>query len=130
MKILAAAAFVLASLALSAPARADPPELVDQVSQASVSLSGHTATICARGTVPTGGYSRPTLRPARRAGHNGVYDFDFTAVRPEGMATQMVSQISAAFTWTGAPADLKGVRVRGMNGAAIAMLGAGGGCGG
>ena len=88
----------------------------------------HAVTVCAKGAVPTGGYSRPSLRPVGRAGHGGVYDLDFTAVRPEGIATQMVSPISATFTWNEPPADLKGVRVRGMNSAAVAMLDQGGGC--
>lgn len=119
----------LCVLAVSAPARADAPELINEVEAASVSLTApHTVTVCARGTVTTGGWTGARITPARRIGHAGVYDLDFTAVKPRGLATQMISPISAKFVWAGAPADLKGVRVRGLRGSAIAMLGGDGAC--
>ena len=126
-------ALVLAIATLiSAPAAAlaQQAELVGEVTSASVWMTGpHTVTVCARGTVPTGGWREPQIRPAPRATvHAGIYDLDFTAVRPSGLATQMVSPITATFVWRSAPADLKGVRVRGLQSAALAYLGQDGGC--
>ena len=121
-----AAALVLIA---AAPARADPPQPIDEVEAASVSRTGpDTVTVCARGTVTTGGWTHPAIVPVRRIGHAGVYDLDFTALKPQGLATQMISPVTARFVWRGAPADLKGVRVRGERGSAIAMLGDGGAC--
>ena len=128
MKRLTVAASLLL-LACAAPARADPPQLISDVETASVSRTGpDTVVVCARGTVTTGGWTRPGIVVVRRISHNGVYDLDFTAVKPEGMATQMISPISVRFVWTGSAADLKGVRVRGERSAALADLGQGGGC--
>jgi hypothetical protein len=129
MKTFAPAVALLLIMAIGTVARADPPELVDQVRSASFSRGDdHAVTVCARGVVMTGGYSHPTLTPARRVGHAGVYDLDFTAMRPEGIHTDMVSEIAARFVWRDAPADLKGVRVRGLKSSAIATPGAAGAC--
>jgi hypothetical protein len=128
VKTLALAAAV-AILAAAASARAGPPQLINAVEAASVSLTGpRTLTVCARGTVTTGGWSRPAITPALGGGRGGVYALDFTAVKPEGLATQMVSPIAASFVWRGAPADLKAVRVRGLRGSAVAELGPAGAC--
>lgn len=111
--------------ATAAPAFAEPPELVGEVTSATVRAAGPGAVeVCAEATVPTGGWTHAEIRPAPAATvHRGVYDLDFTAVRPTGLATQMVSHIRACFTWQGTPAGLKGVRVRGESAAALAMLG-------
>jgi hypothetical protein len=115
-------AFALMSAAL--PAEAQSPELVGEVDSATVRAAGPGAVeVCAQATVPTGGWTQQQIRPAPGATvHRGVYDLDFTAVRPTGLATQMVSHIRACFTWRGAPAGLKGVRVRGERAAALALL--------
>jgi hypothetical protein len=116
----------LALAGVAAPALADAPELIAEVSSATVRPAGPGAVeVCARGTVPTGGWTGAEIAPAPGAPRHGqVYDLDFTAVRPGGMASQIVSPITACFVWRGAPAGLKGVRVRGERAAALAMLGA------
>ncbi len=42
---------------------------------------------------------------------DGIYEFDFTAIRPLGMTLPQMSAISASHTLTAPPADLRGVRV-------------------
>jgi hypothetical protein len=119
---------LLLSVATGLPTGAVAAERVDQVRVATARVAGpRTLEICAAGTVLTGGYTRPTLARAK-ASRAGVYDFTFTAVRPTGFATQMVSPISATFTWRNYPTGLKGVRVMGAHGAVTAMLGAGRDC--
>jgi hypothetical protein len=128
MKTIALSTFLALTLC-AAPARAYPPQLIREVDAASVTRTGpDTVVVCARGTVTTGGWTGARLTAVRRTGRAGVYDLDFTAVKPEGMATQMISPIMARLVWTDAPADLRGVKVNGLSGSALATLSGEGGC--
>jgi hypothetical protein len=66
-------------------------------------------SITARGMTRTGGWTNPQLRP-RGDAKGGVYEFDFIAKPPEGLATQMVSPITATLRMK-KPADFRSVRV-------------------
>lgn len=71
--------------------------------------------INATGQVPTGGWSGAKLTPreAKAAPKDGVYEFELTAVRPDGIVTQVISKVKATYTWEKVPADLKGVKILG-----------------
>lgn len=78
-----------------------------------VTKEGGSITITAKGVVPTGGWSNAELAqyiyinpPA-----DGIYSFDFTAKKPTGIVTQVISPIEAQFVWKNFTADLKAVRV-------------------
>ena len=72
-------------------------------------------TINATGQVPTGGWTGAKLSPrkAAKAPADGVYEFDLTAVRPDGIVTQVISKVKASHTWENPPADLKAVKIYG-----------------
>jgi hypothetical protein len=74
-----------------------------------------TLTVVATGQVPTGGWSGAKLTPRKttEAPKDGVYEFDLTAVRPDGIVTQVISKVKAEYKWENPPADLKGVKVYG-----------------
>jgi hypothetical protein len=75
-----------------------------------------TLTITAIGQVPTGGWKDAKLTPRKTkdAPKDGIYEFDMTAVRPTGIVTQIVSKVTAKYTWQSPPADLKGIKVYGV----------------
>src|SRR5690349_20524874 len=70
-------------------------------------------TITATGQVTTGGWmnAKLALRPTKTPPKDGIYEFELTAVAPEGFATQALSKITAIEKWQNPPADMKGVRV-------------------
>lgn len=72
-------------------------------------------TVTAIGQVPTGGWKDAKLTPRKYkdAPKDGIYEFDLTAVRPEGFVTQVISKVTAKYTWENPPADLKGIKVYG-----------------
>ena len=74
-----------------------------------------TLTITAVGQVPTGGWSGAKLTPrkTKEAPKDGIYEFDLTAVRPDGIVTQVISKVTAKYEWENPPADLKGVKIYG-----------------
>jgi hypothetical protein len=72
--------------------------------------------VTANGEVPTGGWTSPALR--RRtyvaAPADSIWEYDFFATPPAGMATQVITPISAEDTWADYPAQsLAGLRVYG-----------------
>ena len=69
--------------------------------------------IDASGTVNTGGWTGPELRPVDhgKASSDGVYDFAFVAEPPEGPATQALSPIQATYTAEDPPENLRAIRV-------------------
>lgn len=72
--------------------------------------------VTANGEVPTGGWSGAALR--RRtyvtAPVDSIWDYDFFATAPAGMATQVITPISADDMWADYPAQsLVGIRVYG-----------------
>jgi hypothetical protein len=72
-------------------------------------------TVEATGQVPTGGWADAKLTPkeAKTAPKDGIYELDLTAVRPTGIVPQVISKVTATYTWDNPPADLKGVKVNG-----------------
>jgi len=132
MKIVARMICMAASAALAvggtaAEAKAMAPKLVMKVNAASVMVvkSAHGLRICAVGTVPTAGWTKPTLRPLVyvHAPTDGIYDFDFEATPPSGIVIQRLSIVRAFKVWPNAPKGVKGVRIHGANNAVVAMLG-------
>ncbi len=81
--------------------KSDPPQLV----------------VDAGGEVPTGGWTNPLLTPRTYVTPpaDGIWEYDFTAIRPTGMVTQVLTPIAASHTWPDYPATtLKGIRVYGV----------------
>jgi len=73
-------------------------------------------TIVANGEVPTAAWTGATLR--RRvyvtAPVDSIWEYDFVATPPSGMAAQMITPITAQDTWADFPAQsVVGVRVYG-----------------
>src|SRR5262245_57379358 len=68
-----------------------------------------TLTVTAVGQVPTGGWKDAKLvrREAKEAPKDGIYEYDITAVRPDGFVTQVISKVTAKDVWENPPADLK-----------------------
>jgi hypothetical protein len=112
--------------ALNAKPAPAPQKLVIRVRGASVMVikTPHSVKICARASVPTSGWTNPQLRPVIyvQAPPNGIYDFDFVATPPSGIAAQVITPIQAVRIWTPYPAGLHGVRVKGANGSVVGML--------
>ena len=108
-----------------APAPA-PQKLVIRVRGASVMVikTPHSVKICARASVPTSGWTNPRLRPVIyvQAPPNGIYDFDFVATPPRGIAAQVITPIQAVRIWTPYPTGLHGVRVKGAGNSVVALL--------
>jgi len=80
--------------------------------------------ITAHGTARTPGYTDPELveiiyitPPA-----DGIYDYDFVAVPPGGIVTQVLTPIDASTERRPLPPELKGVRVRSATNSVVAML--------
>ena len=80
--------------------------------------------ITASGTVPTGGWSNPELTPFIniQAPSDGIYDFDFRADPPTGLAPEVISSIHADYVWDNFPKKLKGVRVNASQNSQTALL--------
>ena len=93
------------------------PEIVREVTDVSVSYLESQPpflVVQAKGNVSTGGWSNPTLTrlvyvmpPA-----DGIQEYEFRATPPSGIATEVISPVSASDRWHG-PADwVRGVRVK------------------
>ena len=76
-------------------------------------------TVTAEGEVPTGGWTSPRLnrRVYITAPADSIVEYDFIAIPPSGMATQVLTPISAEDTWAEYPAQqIVGVRIYGEGG--------------
>ncbi len=80
--------------------------------------------IVASGNVPAEGWSNPTLVPYIyiQPPPDGIYDFDFFADPPEGVAAQVISPIEAVHVWKSFPEGLKGVRIHASQNSKTALL--------
>ena len=71
--------------------------------------------VTANGEVPTGGWTGAALR--RRtyvtAPADSIWEYDFFATPPAGMATQVITAISAEDMWADFPQSIIGIRVYG-----------------
>lgn len=72
--------------------------------------------ITARGIVPSGGWSDVKLTPKKsdKAPMDGVYEFEMTAVPPDGPATQALQEVKATYRWEKPAADVKGLKIFGV----------------
>jgi hypothetical protein len=80
--------------------------------------------ISVSGTVSSRGWSYPQLVPSVyiKAPPDGIYDFDFVATPPDGVAAQVITPIGATYTWQTLPQNLKGVRVHAATNCQVALL--------
>jgi hypothetical protein len=76
------------------------------------------------GTVRTGGWKDAELIPYVyvQAPPDGIYDYDFVAVRPDGPATQAITPIEANYTLKNIPDNLKGVKIHASTNSLVALL--------
>jgi hypothetical protein len=72
--------------------------------------------VTATGQVPTGGWSDAKLkrRDYEKPPKDGIYEYDLTAVPPDGIATQVISKVTAKDSWKDPPKDMKGIKVYGV----------------
>ncbi|MCI0357748.1 MAG: hypothetical protein L0211_04580 [Planctomycetaceae bacterium] len=102
------------------------PVTIKKVVSAKLEVSQGTLTVTAVGEVPTGGYTQPTLIRVTyfRQPDDGIQDYMFRAVPPDGVAAQVISQVTATDKWPALPKKwLKGVRIHGAgNGVLVKML--------
>lgn len=73
--------------------------------------------ITAKAEVPTGGWTKPVLvaRTYFRPPADGIYEYDLSAVPPDGFATQVISTVTATLKVENPPAEMKGVKVYGVD---------------
>ena len=114
------AAVALAGMtALAAQKEKPKGEVLKTVIDATAAFDkdGKVLTVTATGQVPTGGWTgaKLTRREAKEAPKDGVYEFDLTAVRPDGIVTQVISKVTATEKWENPPADLKAVKINGAD---------------
>lgn len=71
--------------------------------------------VTANGEVPTGGWTGAALnrRTYVAAPADSIWEYDFVATPPSGMAAQAITPITAEDTWVDYPASVVGVRVFG-----------------
>ncbi|MBA4065171.1 MAG: hypothetical protein C0501_15940 [Isosphaera sp.] len=117
---LAAAALAGMTALAEAPEKDKPKgEVLKTVIGATAAFDkdGKTLVVTAVGQVPTGGWTgaKLTRREAKEAPKDGVYEFDLTAVRPDGIVTQALSKVTATEKWENPPADLKAVKINGAD---------------
>lgn len=124
-----AAALLLSSLGeFTVQAEEKPPQpvTIKKVVSAKLSTEGKSLTVTAVGEVPTGGYTKPTLTRVQyfKQPDDGIQDYTFEAVPPTGIATQVISQVTATDKWRSLPGWVKGVRIHGVgDGVMMKMLG-------
>ncbi len=84
-----------------------------------------TLRIVATGLVNTSGWHSPQLIPYVYVAPpaDGIYDFDFCAEPPSGIALNVLLPITAAFQWSPFPLELKGVRIHASSGSRESCLG-------
>ena len=76
-------------------------------------------TVTAEGEVPTGGWTSARLnrRVYITVPADSIVEYDLIAIPPSGMATQVLTRISAEDTWPEYPAqEIVGVRIYGEGG--------------
>jgi len=81
-------------------------------------------SIVAQGSVPSGGWSDPHLIPYLyiQAPPDGIYDFDFVATPPDGLATQAFEEIEVNHILESIADGLKGVRIHASQNAIVSLL--------
>jgi hypothetical protein len=119
-------ASILTSFSALAEEKPPEPVTIKKVISAKLSVEKMTLKVTAVGEVPTGGYSKPTLTRVTysKQPDDGIQDYTFRAVPPDGVATQVISQVEASDVWLSVPKWVKGVRIHGEGkGVLVKMLG-------
>lgn len=108
----------------SDPGAARPVYTIDKVELTMLMTEPPQLSITASGTVRSGGWRNPRLTPVQyiRPPDDGIWDFTLVAEPPHGMATQMISPVSATYVWPAPPSDLRGVRVHSESGAVMQLI--------
>jgi len=97
---------------LTAQPNATEPRLIYSVTDVSYNpVGGDPITVSAKGMVRTSGWTEPALR--FRGFREGVLEFDFVAVPPDGVSLQVLTPISATTSvpHPAGPVAFQGVRV-------------------
>ena len=116
---------VLTSLSALAEEKPVEPVTIRTVISAKLEVAQGTLTVTAVGEVPTAGYAKPKLTRVTyiKQPDDGIQDYTFRAVPPDGIVAQVVSQVEASDTWKAMPAWVKGVRIHGAGkGVLVKML--------
>jgi len=94
--------------------KGDPLKTIKEVT-VSLSKDKKELVVSATAEVPTGGWTDPRLtrREYVKPPPDGIYEYDFTALKPKGLVPQVVSEVKATDKWKNPPADVKGVKVYG-----------------
>lgn len=97
---------------------------VEDVQLAILKTYPPTLRIVSTGLVNSGGWSDGKLIPYVYVmpPPDGIYDFDFVATPPCGIAIQVILPITASHHWRAYPQDLKGVRIHASAGSLEARL--------
>ncbi len=124
LRTLFAAALAVAAAGLASSVTADDKkdapkgEVLKVVISATAELSADKKklTVTAVGQVNTGGWTGAKLTPkVGQKPKDGVYVYELTAVRPDGIVTQVISKVKAEHVWENPPADLKAVKILGAD---------------
>ena len=102
------------------------PVTVPKVVSAKLTVAKGALTVSAVGEVRTAGYTKPTLTRVTyiKQPDDGIQDYTFQAVPPDGIAAQVISQVTASDTWESVPDWVKGVRIHGVgDGVLVKMVG-------
>jgi len=117
---------ILWTMAILAQDKPPEPVTVKKVLSATLTVEKGALRVSAVGEVPTGGYSKATLGRVTyiKQPDDGIQDYTFRATPPAGLATQVISQVTASDTWPAPPVWVKGVRIHGAgDGVLVKMLG-------
>jgi hypothetical protein len=81
-------------------------------------------SIGVEGNTRTGGWSNPQLVPYEYVAPpaDGIYEFDFKAQPPAGIATQAITPIKTSYTLDPLPDNLKGAKIYAEENNMVAML--------
>jgi hypothetical protein len=92
------------------------PVTVPKVISAKLALAKGSLTVTAVGEVRTAGYTKPTLTRVTyiKQPDDGIQDYTFEAVPPDGVAAQVISEVKASDTWESLPDWVRGVRIHGV----------------
>jgi hypothetical protein len=102
------------------------PITVPKIVSAKLTVAKGALTVSAVGEVRTAGYTKPTLTRVTyiKQPDDGIQDYTFEAVPPDGLAAQVISEVKASDTWESVPDWVKGVRIHGVgDGVLVKMVG-------
>ncbi|MDH4276248.1 MAG: hypothetical protein OEW08_14540 [Gammaproteobacteria bacterium] len=97
---------------------------VTEVSLAMLKTNPPQLSITAKGNVSSAAWTKPQLKPFVYIAppQDGIYDFNFEAVPPQGPAAAVMSPVETTYTLNPMPDTLKGVRIHATQNKKEAML--------